>query len=343
MTLGCLLNDGASPVGPHRASLLRTWGRFRFSVLATLAVLAGGAAEVGAQPATAQAEQLFRDGKRLMGEGNITAACDAFEGSYRMAPAVSTLLNLADCREKNQQYASAWTNFIEAARQSQGDPSLAALTETARRRAAAVESRLSFLIVNVPDEARIDGLTISRNGTLLDPAAWNRDMPVDGGDYRIEGKAPAFEPWSTTVKVGNAKDKQSVNVPRFRETVTGGPSSSAAAVHADHPRTFGGTRKLAVGLWAVGAAALGGGLALELSARNTYDDAKLDHNNDRRHDLTASANRRRHYAQAAGAAGLVAVGVGAVLWYRGGTSARRVALATHVDADLAEVVLVGHF
>lgn len=342
MTLGYLRTDGSSPVGPRRMPA-RTGARRGFFVLATLAILAGGTAEVHAQPATAQAEQLFRDGKRLMGEGNITAACDAFEGSHRMAPAVSTLLNLADCREKNQQYASAWTHFIEAARQSQADPSLAALAETARRRAAAVEDRLSFLIINVPDEARIDGLTISRNGAPVDPAEWNRDMPVDGGEYRVEGKAPAFEPWSTTVKVGNAKDKQSVNVPRFREAISDAASSSATVIRADQPRTFGGKRKVAIGLWAVGAVALGSGLALELSARNTYNDAKLEHDNDRRHELTASANSRRHYAQAAGAAGVVAVGVGALLWYRGGASARRVAVAPHLDADLAEIVLMGHF
>ena len=343
MSFGRLPTDGTSRSGLDRAPCSMR-GRFRFSMLATIAMLASGTALAQAQPVTAQAEQLFRDGKRLMSEGNITAACDAFDGSYRMAPAVSTLLNLADCRERNQQYASAWTHFIEAARESRDDPSLVALSQTAQRRAATVESRLSYLIINVPDEARIDGLTITRNGSPVDPAEWNRDMPVDGGEYRIEGKAPAFEPWSTTVKVGNAKDKQSVNVPRFREALADTPSSSVSTgVDADRPRMRGGKRKLAIGLWAVGAVALGGGLALELSARDTYDDAKLDHDNDRRHELTGSANRRRHYAQAVGAAGLVAVGVGAVLWYRGAPSVRRVALAPYISADLAEVALVGHF
>lgn len=89
------------------------------------------AAPASAQPAQAQAEHLFREGKRLIAEGNIAAACDAFEGSYAKDPAVSTLLNLADCREKNQQYASAWGYFIEAGRKTRGKPDMAAFNKTA--------------------------------------------------------------------------------------------------------------------------------------------------------------------------------------------------------------------
>jgi hypothetical protein len=314
------------------------------STFAMLALLAGGTSRADAQPdtATATAEQLFREGKRLMGEGNFAAACDAFDGSCRKAPAVSTLLNLADCREKNQQYASAWSHFIEAGRQARSDPSLAAMYESAQRRAAAVEQRLSYLIINVPDDARIEGLIITRNGVPVDPAEWNRDIPVDGGEYRIEGKAPAYEPWSATVKVGSAKDKQSVNVPRFSAAITA-PATTAPSVPADQPGTFTEKRRVAVGLWAVGAVALGGGLALELAARNTYEDAKTDSDNARRHQLTADANRQRHYAMAAGAAGVVAAGVGVLLWYSGRPIDHRVTVAPRVARDGGELVLMGHF
>lgn len=307
--------------------------------LAVLALFLA-ATDASAQPATAQAEVLFREGKKLMQEGNIKAACDAFEGSYKKDPAVSALMNLADCREKNQQYASAWAHFVEAARQAMRDPSLSSLTATARERALALEAKLSFLIINVPDEARVEGLSITRNGVPVDPVEWNRDIPVDGGTYVVEGKAPAYEPWSTKVVVGNAKDKQSVNVPRFREAL-GGPSETAP--QGDEPSGFTGRRKLALGLGAVGVAALGGGLAFEFKSGSTYDDAKAAVTNDERHELTDQANRQRRIGIAAAAIGAVALGAGAYLWFSGKPEHRGLALVPELGAGRAGLHVTASF
>ncbi len=169
-----------------------------------------------AQPAPAQAEHLFREGKRLMKEGNIAEACSAFEASYVKDPAVSTLLNLADCREKNHQYASAWGHFIDAARLTRGKSDQTTFHKTATDRAAGVENRLSYLIINVPADTHIEGLTITVDRKPLAETEWNRKFPVDEGEYKVEGKAPAHEPWSTTVSVAAAKDTKSVTVPRFQ-------------------------------------------------------------------------------------------------------------------------------
>ena len=98
----------------------------------------------------AQAETLFTKAKRLMAEGRIAEACTAFEGSFRKEAAISTLLNLADCREKNRQLASAWNHFLAAERRTRNDPAQLALNRTASARAAALEPRLSYLTINVP-------------------------------------------------------------------------------------------------------------------------------------------------------------------------------------------------
>jgi len=292
---------------------------------------------------------LFREGKRLMGEGNVAAACEAFEGSYDKDPAVSTLLNLADCREKNQQYASAWGHFVEAARKARSLPDGAALIEVAQRRADALEARLSYLIIAVPDEARIAGLTITRNGDAVEPAEWNRTMPVDGGSYRIEAKAPAHEPWSTSVTIENEKDKESVNVPRFAEIATpvvSTPAAIGAGGADDRPSAFTGRRKAAMALGVVGVVGLGGGLGLELLSRSTYQDAKdvVDTNEARSRELTDSANRQRHYGMLSGAVGVAALGVGAYLWISGAparASASEVVL--DVGADHARFAVAGRF
>src|SRR5262245_58083088 len=69
-----------------------------------------------AQPATVQAQSLFDEGRKLMKAGKIAQACAAFEASEKLDPVVTTLLNLADCREQNHQLATAWGAFVEAQR-----------------------------------------------------------------------------------------------------------------------------------------------------------------------------------------------------------------------------------
>lgn len=80
-------------------------------VVAGLSTLAGPAA---AQSAATQADALFKQGRAQMAAGNLEAACTAFDSSQQLDPAVTTLLNLADCREKRGQLATAWGLFVEA-------------------------------------------------------------------------------------------------------------------------------------------------------------------------------------------------------------------------------------
>lgn len=297
-------------------------------------VMIASVREVGAQTASAEAEKLFRDGKTLIAAGRIGEACEAFEGSWRKDPVVSTLLNLADCRERNRQYASAWGHFLEAARRSADQP---AFRETAHERAQRLEARLSYLIINVPDGSRIEGLTITRNDVPVDVAEWNRDMPVDGGRYTIKGKAPGYEPWWTTVTVGESGDKQSVNVPRFQE-------ATAPHVEAAGGSRFTTRRKAAIGAWAVGAIGLGAGLALELTARGTYDDAKAAMDNATRRERYDAANRERLIGTVVAGVGVAAVAAGVVLWVTGTPASREgVAIVPIVGGDAAGIALGGRY
>ena len=65
----------------------------------------------------------------------------------------------------------------------------------------AIEPRLSYLTISVPDDSRIDGLVVNRNGAPVDPVLWNRAVPVDGGSYSIGGLAPGHEQWTTVIAV----------------------------------------------------------------------------------------------------------------------------------------------
>ncbi len=330
------------------------------------------ATSAAAQPATVQAEQLFRDGKRLMGEGKLPEACKAFEGSYRKDPVVSTLLNLADCRDKNTQYASAWGHFLDAERMTRGKAGEANLNTTARTRAAALESKLSYLIINVPADASVDGLVISRNGVAVDEAEWNSDIPVDGGPYVIEGKAPGYEAWSTKVFVGVSGDKESVNVPRFRDrpksdkpVVVGGDGGGVGTKpagdpgdRAEAPDRVGDRRsgRKTIGMVSVagGGALVLGGLAVGYLAQQQWSEAKelcgadllcdspADHAAGQ--ELVDGARFRGNVATIVTGAGIAAVGVGVVMWLTAPRAERRraaVAVAPVVSSDGFGLVIGG--
>src|ERR1043166_8117115 len=48
-----------------------------------------------------------------------------------------------------------------------------------------LEPRLATLTITVPPENRVGGLQIQRGGEVVDPGAWNKALPVDGGTYKI--------------------------------------------------------------------------------------------------------------------------------------------------------------
>ncbi|HET7505934.1 MAG TPA: hypothetical protein VFK02_33170 [Kofleriaceae bacterium] len=160
-----------------------------------------------------QAEALFRDGTQLMAEGKLAQACDAFEASNRLEPRAGTLISLGQCREQNRQLASAWSAYKRALARVK-DPRK---REFATARVADLESRLSSLTVSVPAEARAAGLVITRGGAPVEPALWNRPVPVDGGDYVIAARAPDHEGWQTTVHVAASNARLTVAVPRLKE------------------------------------------------------------------------------------------------------------------------------
>ena len=67
----------------------------------------------------AAAEALFQEGRALLDQGNVDAACDKFESSQASEASSGTLLNLADCRLKQGRTATAWAQFVAAGRLAQ--------------------------------------------------------------------------------------------------------------------------------------------------------------------------------------------------------------------------------
>ena len=314
---------------------------------ATLVLLALAARTAHAQPSGAQAETLFRQGKELMAKGKIAEACAAFDASQKLDPTIATLLNQAACREKNEQFATAWGLFLEAERQTR--TATQQLHQVAATKAAKLEPRLSTLTINVPTENRIGGLQVSRAGDIVDPGAWNKALPVDGGTYRIAATAPGNAEWSTTVAIGNERDVKMIEIPKLKAAVLEPPRPKPEPPAAPTPPVES-PRSRAVPL-ALGGAAIalaGGAIGLELWARSTYDQSKTEIDNAKQDSLWHSANTRRYIAAGLGVAAVASAGVAVWLYLREPRSespphASRVQLAPVVASDRAGVLLIGRY
>jgi hypothetical protein len=151
-----------------------------------------GAATAHADPA---AEQLFRDGKELVAAGKLDEGCDKLQRSQDLEKRSGTLLNLADCREKQGRLTVAWEMFLEAKSLAAQQGNELRVAE-ADRRIAAIVPRLAHLTVKLPPtERRHAGTVVLHDGIAMPPALYDVAAPVDPRTHVIEVRAPAYRPW----------------------------------------------------------------------------------------------------------------------------------------------------
>jgi hypothetical protein len=266
-----------------------------------------------------------------MAAGKTAEACAAFEQSQKLEPTVSTLMNLAGCREKNGQFATAWGLFLDAERQtrSAADASSRKLHDVAESRAKKLESRISKLTINVPEKSVVDGLEVMRDQQRIESVMWNRALPIDGGAYTVTARAPGSNEWSTKIMIGNEGDTKSVEIPDLRNLPrdltrvepTKVEQTTKPSVEPEHdeaiPESNGRSMVVPLAVTGVSLGLVGGSVAFWLSANSTYDDAKAEMvDQTRRDSLEDSANTKRFLAQGFAVAGVATAGVAVWLFLR---------------------------
>lgn len=298
-----------------------------------------------------EAQQLFGEGKTLMTEQKYAEACKKFAASNALAPSASTLMNLGACQEADKKLASAWGTFKEAANlAARTDPPL---FDPSSKRAAALEPRLSSLQVDVPVSSRVDGLEIMRDGVALMEAQWGSRIFVDGGEYEIVARAPGTVAWATKISVATELDRRMIEIPRLlaesetRVDTAGLPSPVARPEPepepppvAEGPSSFTPRRKIALGVGAVGVAALGGGIVLGMKAKGYQEDSDAicpttTCNDPEGLQLNQDARSTGTKATILFAVGGVAVAGGVVLWIMGKP------VAPMVSDDSVGLMMVG--
>lgn len=145
------------------------------------AAIAIHAAPARAEGESAAAEALFQQAKTLADQKKFAEACPKFAAAYKLDKTLGALLNLADCEEHLGQVASAWAHWGEAVELAE---------KTGDKRASFAAGRREPLVKRLP-MIRIDvgagktSLSVYRDGTVVDPAAYGVPLPSDPGPHVI--------------------------------------------------------------------------------------------------------------------------------------------------------------
>jgi hypothetical protein len=215
--------------------------------------------------------------------------------------------------------------------------------QVGEERAKALESRLPYLIVQVPEANRIEGLDIKRAGTRVDTGELGVRIAVDPGKIQIEASAPGRKPWSKELSLGESQ-VQTVEVPLLEVdpnatkpsedgTSTGGSVTSDQL--AKEPKTLRTVGIVAVG---VGAASIlvGGYFGLRASSKwnSAFEDGhcNADTNvcNAEGQDQTESARSSATLSNIFIGAGAAVAAGGVVMWVLSGKSTTREKAAKRV-------------
>ena len=180
--------------------------RYRTSALslaiaALLVALPVAGQGVGTDPAAAAA--LFREGRDAVKRGDYVTAYAKLDESYRLDPAVGTLLNLADCSEHIGKLATAWQLFRQAAERLGPDDNR---LPAAKVRIASLAPRVPRLTLVLSPGAP-PGTTVTRDAIALGAGSLGTELPIDPGKHVFVVTAPGRLPRRFEVQVGEGKSE----------------------------------------------------------------------------------------------------------------------------------------
>jgi hypothetical protein len=290
----------------------------------------------------AAAEAAFREGRHLLGAGQVAAACAQFETSQRLDPASGTQINLADCYSRLGRTASAWAAFVAVADRD----GKSARGAEARRRAAALEPRLSRLVITAagapPD------LRVTRDGAEVTPLV-GVAVPTDPGRHTLAASA-AGRSWSDEATVDQPGATVTVAIPAFWRTVVEPPPVPRPVMLAPPPPPAPSSTQKTVAL-VLGGAGVGAvvvGVVFGAMARSDWNDSRahcdaMNFCDDAGFDEVESAQRSAGVATVLVGSGLVAIAAGGVLWLTAPRASDRVTVAPAVAPGRVGWTLSGRF
>lgn len=244
------------------------------SLALTAALITTASTTLAAEPTPeSSAQALFDRAMELMEEGHDARACPMLEQSLRLDPAMGTRYRLAECHEKTNRLASAYSLYLEVAEEAHraGMPD----RETrAHARAEALFPMLARLVVWVPpDVAQTVDLVVTLDGIPLDRSAWvGEPHIVELGEHILEATAPGHKTYRRIIPIRVPGEPVEVSVPSLHDVNE--PPLTPHAPKADLKMPSAGrSAALVLGLGSTGALAAGIGIAGMAAATGGLSDS----------------------------------------------------------------------
>jgi hypothetical protein len=209
-----------------------------------LAVQVPASAPVHAQDVAA-AEALFRAGRELLLKGDYAAACPKLAESNRLDPSSGAALNVALCHSKEGKTATAWAEYLVAARlaNQQHKPER---VEEAMKKAAEIEKDLSHLTIVVTKP--VAGMEIHRDDVIVAESSFGTSLPIDPGKHVVTATAPGYQKVTLEATVGGERDARTVTIPPLEKASEGATAPPRQPGAGALPWVVGGTGIVAVGV-----------------------------------------------------------------------------------------------
>lgn len=239
-----------------------------------LALSPPAAAQPGRDPAAA--DEAFRAAVAAKLSGDLKTACAKFQASLQLDPAVSTLLNVAECLEQEGKLARAWSEAQRARvlnAETPGEQRRRELDSYATVTIERLRAKLAWVQI-VLKNAPADTL-IERDGVALPAALLDQPIPADPGRSTVRATAPGHEPFRIDLSLSEGKTAEVTialkpSPAALKSAVTGSVSPPGGSASATAPP---GSRPLWP--WLVGGAGLaliGVGVGFAVSEAGTQAD-----------------------------------------------------------------------
>lgn len=298
------------------------------------------------EPATdsAAARSLFDEGRKLLAAHRYVEACPKFEASARLAARSVTVLNLADCYEKQGKLATARFTFLKAAALASRSANQEREQE-ALARAGALASEVPKLQIHM-SQSPAAGIAVTRDGEAVDSAQWEVPIPVDLGRHLIVATAPGKKRWQVEVVLEERGKTLKVVIPAL-EAAAPNPGQNAAPTGSGNslppeaqqlpgalpsgdpekepvagpaPRGLGSQRTVALVAGGVGVAGVVLGTAFGLKSKAQHDEGSTacgggtNCPDQASIDILSAARRSGNLSTVAFVAGAAGLAAGTVLW-----------------------------
>jgi hypothetical protein len=192
----------------------------------SIAIVLAGAFLAAPTLAYAQdADTLFKEGRALLDQKKYDEACPKLAESQRLDPGAGTLVALSMCHEGQGKTATAHDELKQAAAMGRKN-GRSDLANAADKRAAAMEPKLSKLVVRLPKGER-DRYDVTLDGTKLNGDRLDTPFAVDPGEHEIEASGAGKLAKSYTVRL-NASGTIEVVIDKLDDAAVAAPVPAPA-------------------------------------------------------------------------------------------------------------------